>query len=1057
MKKKDTLTIINTNSRSLCPKIDSLVQCFKELDVDIAVITETWLKDGVPLDDDLRDLEIGAGLGSLVLNRKPNPRTGDSHGGVGIFYRKAIGNFKPVPLFNPDCFEVLPSIATIKGSARKLVVMAAYIPPNYPVPRAKQCLEYIENCIIDIKRIYRDPYIVVAGDFNQWEIDQALAEFVDLREVHVGPTRGDRAINRLFCNMTSGMSASGTVPPLETAPEGDGPSSRSDHLVTYMTTKLPRREAFEWVTYTYRQYSDEARDAFGGWVVLHDWMEVITAEGSHEKAVAYQATIDSAMDRFFPLRTVRKKSTDLPWMTKGIKKKIRRRKRIYRKEGFSLVWRRLKKTIDDTLKERKRKYMERKKQELTAEDANRYFFRLVKSFNTPEKPQNFDVRALRPGVSDEDVAEELADFFNRISLEFDPLSDDQIPRTHDRRLPPIRTHEVSSRIKHFRKPKSMVKGDVFPAAITKYCDFFAIPLANIYSEIAVSGIWPATWKTEYVTVIPKTSSPESFGDLRNISCTLLASKIMESYVLDWATDEVTTKYNQYGGVRGCSGTHLIIKVWQKILSNLEDRRAATALTSIDYAKAFNRLSFQHCLKSFAKKGSSTSVIRLLASFLSGRSMQVRVGSSWSRPRSITGGCPQGSILGVFLFNVTVDDLEDGSAFVSNPGAPEPEMEEDFYRIPADNPEGFLDATGHSDDTFHSALSDPDQEIPLTAASSPGTILPSPPASPMLARGAFRLRLNSSSDVPFDRRINYSSEGDLTPPPEPTQTCLGQWRTLPVDVDKYVDDNIQEERINMENAVRTLSQNTELRTKHAVATQNVFRHVIREAERKGMKVNAGKTNMICISDSLTFKAACYIEDSDGVRIDSSPKMKVLGFHFSERPTVEAYIAVLTRRFRERYWTLRHLKHNGFGSADLVRVYTSIIRPVADYMQEVYHPMLTDRQDENIERLQNHALKCIYGPRLSGRRMREMAELPTLRDRRIEACDKFAAKCVDCPRFGHWFPRKEVRRSTRKTTGQEFLEEFARCDRLYYSPIFYMRRRLNGKPGKICGVRNAEYRA
>ena len=46
-------------------------------------------------------------------------------------------------------------------------MLAAYIPPNYAVPRAKQCLEYIENLVIDIRRTYRDPYLVVAEDFNQ--------------------------------------------------------------------------------------------------------------------------------------------------------------------------------------------------------------------------------------------------------------------------------------------------------------------------------------------------------------------------------------------------------------------------------------------------------------------------------------------------------------------------------------------------------------------------------------------------------------------------------------------------------------------------------------------------------------------------------------------------------------------------------------------------------------------------------------------------------------------------------------------------------------------------
>ena len=46
-KKKDTLTIINTNARSLIPKIDSLDECFGELEADIAVVTETWMRDGL--------------------------------------------------------------------------------------------------------------------------------------------------------------------------------------------------------------------------------------------------------------------------------------------------------------------------------------------------------------------------------------------------------------------------------------------------------------------------------------------------------------------------------------------------------------------------------------------------------------------------------------------------------------------------------------------------------------------------------------------------------------------------------------------------------------------------------------------------------------------------------------------------------------------------------------------------------------------------------------------------------------------------------------------------
>ena len=42
------------------------------------------------------------------------------------------------------------------------------------------------------------------------------------------------------------------------------------------------------------------------------------------------------------------------------------------------------------------------------------------------------------------------------------------------------------------------------------------------------------------------------------------------------------------------------------------------------------------------------------------------------------------------------------------------------------------------------------------------------------------------------------------------------------------------------------------------------------------------------------------------------------------------------------------------------------------------------------------------------------------------------------------------------GEEYQEDYARTKRLFNSPIFYMRRRMNGKEGKQCGERNKEYR-
>ena len=89
------------------------------------------------------------------------------------------------------------------------------------------------------------------------------------------------------------------------------------------------------------------------------------------------------------------------------------------------------------------------------------------------------------------------------------------------------------------------------------------------------------------------------------------------------------------------------------------------------------------------------------------------------------------------------------------------------------------------------------------------------------------------------------------------------------------------------------------------------------------------------------------------------------------------------------------------------------------------------------------------------MRERAGVSTLRQRRIEICDKFAVKCLGNQTFSDWFPeKKSVWPGQRKK--EKYVEEYARCDWLVNLPIFYMRRRLNGKAGKLYGERNRQYR-
>ena len=82
-------TFVNTNARSLCPKINSLIDTIEELDAAFALVTETWLADGTSLEDDKQDLLLGAGFSLLCRNRAPDHR-GVAYRGVGLLLRMSF-------------------------------------------------------------------------------------------------------------------------------------------------------------------------------------------------------------------------------------------------------------------------------------------------------------------------------------------------------------------------------------------------------------------------------------------------------------------------------------------------------------------------------------------------------------------------------------------------------------------------------------------------------------------------------------------------------------------------------------------------------------------------------------------------------------------------------------------------------------------------------------------------------------------------------------------------------------------------------------------------------
>ena len=207
----------------------------------------------------------------------------------------------------------------------------------------------------------------------------------------------------------------------------------------------------------------------------------------------------------------------------------------------------------------------------------------------------------------------------------------------------------------------------------------------------------------------------------------------------------------------------------------------------------------------------------------------------------------------------------------------------------------------------------------------------------------------------------------------------------------------------------------------------------------MVVNPAKTQLMCVTNAINYEVQSYII-LGGYDIESSSTMKILGFTMDSRGTMTGQIAAIKKKFAARIWIIRHLKRAKLSTDKLIRIYCALIRPCIEYAQVVYHSMITNTQAKDLERLQSISLKTILGWEKSYTTCLEISGLSSLGDRRREACENFAKKILDNPRFSHWFPENPDAAYNLRHQ-ERFRVDFAHHERLRRAPIYYMRRLLN----------------
>ena len=210
----------------------------------------------------------------------------------------------------------------------------------------------------------------------------------------------------------------------------------------------------------------------------------------------------------------------------------------------------------------------------------------------------------------------------------------------------------------------------------------------------------------------------------------------------------------------------------------------------------------------------------------------------------------------------------------------------------------------------------------------------------------------------------------------------------------------------------------------------------------MKINPKKCAVLNykFNDSPATLPPLSINDS---QLSVVHKVNLLGAMLSDDLKWNLNTKQIITKCSGKLYMLSKLKAFKVSRQDLVKIWTTFIRPCTEYAAPLWHSSLSADEKIKIERLQKRALRIIMGGTYPGyENALETLNLPSLENRREDLTKKFAMNILNSTKHRKLLPDKRNNvRTLRGNVREQLVHPNCKSLRYFRSTIPYCTRLIN----------------